>query len=54
VYLPLENSDYKTRTRYDYDNKSGWVSIEIKQRKQKNRFIVMLKNLLNKFQEPPE
>ena len=54
VYLPPENSDYKVRTRYVYGSKSGWVSIEVKQLQQRNRFMVMFKQLFNKSQELPE
>jgi|WetSurMetagenome_2_1015567.scaffolds.fasta_scaffold135840_3 hypothetical protein len=54
VYLPPENSDFKIRTRYIYGSKKGWVSIEVKQRQQRNRFIVMFKQLFNKFHDPPE
>ncbi len=54
VFSTPKNSDYKTPTQYVYGWQNGWVTVEITQRKEHNRFIVMLKNFLNKFHEPAE
>jgi hypothetical protein len=40
--------------QYERHSRDGWVTVEIEQDRQQNRFIVMIKQLLNKFREPAE
>ncbi len=54
VFSTPKNSDYKTSTQYVYGWQNGWVTVEIEQRKQRNRIIVELKKLLHKSPAPAE